>query len=771
MPDRLLARCGRNVEDEPGFRSSELFDGNVAQLIRSTTNVVGATTYDTDMPTAYFEPFSRRWMGAPNAPAGTDIDTDYNVLAGGVGLLAITPFGNAGVALDTEGAPDALWSVERVSDFALGRGWQLDLYPYAPEDYDADRIATIRVEWGNKWRLELTGNEQAPGLARLYENGLAGTGSYATWRLREIFPLIDGPFYDPGELHRFWFQPLADDEMLIRNLTNDSLGAVVITKAPYSYDPDEERGDELDLVDGKVGLPWGPDPLRISGLPRIFWVFRYVEFPTDWHVETDGTRDIGFDCAQLVTNTLSEWHPDGVQDNDTSDYQAELTVYVGEPAASDEWNDVVGPAPNEQRNYSWRMSVTGPGDGSLAEYSDRAIVIDDCRLTWPITTGADGLTGVNLFAQAGVQVLSVEEDRGEEDWDASLSVRLRCKWETYQATLRPLFRPYTRWQWVLDTDDLGTYYVRFDGLAEKPQVARWCTAAGDYMADVRVICRTRWMQVDDVVFRCMTPLDGMDRSDIYSLLAELIPLDIATEFECDPLTDDGPAPEARRGERPAWMPRIGARLGDVFRDVNQYLGPDDRLLFEDRTGVMVLHVSQPTGISLATFYRDTATAALNGVPAQVIMDTPGSNPLTDEEDATEFYNEIVVVGQNKDNKRQLYAAHYAYPPSWQDSADDRYVGVRRSLVVVKPELNTQGDVNRAAWALFEAYGAFRGSARMESHLVPALYPGDVITIDAGTEPGAVDTEYRIVGMRTESQTFSADVTRRWTTSYDLAEVV
>ena len=279
------------------------------------------------------------------------------------------------------------------------------------------------------------------------------------------------------------------------------------------------------------------------------------------------------------------------------------------------------------------------------------------------------------------------------------------------------------------------------------------------------------MQVDDVVFRCMTPLDGMDRSDIYTLLAELIPLAPATELEVDTLTDDGPAPEARRGERPAWMPRIGAKLGDVFRDVQQYLGPDDRLLFEDRTGVMVLHVSQPTGMSLATFYRDAATAALNGVPAQVIMGSPGGTPMVDDEDATEFFNEVVVVGQNKDDKRELFSAHYAYLPSWQDSTDDRYIGVRRTLVVIKPELNTQGDVNRAAWALFQSYGSFRGSAQRDSHLVPSLYPGDVITIDAGTEPGAVNTAYRIVGMRTKTQAFSNDVTRRWTTSYDLAEVV
>ena len=72
MPDQLLALVPRNVEVEPGTRSTELFWDQQSRSLELSQDADGK-------PTAYFEPFAKRWLPMPLPQQSTETTADWTV--------------------------------------------------------------------------------------------------------------------------------------------------------------------------------------------------------------------------------------------------------------------------------------------------------------------------------------------------------------------------------------------------------------------------------------------------------------------------------------------------------------------------------------------------------------------------------------------------------------------------------------------------------------------------------------------------------------------
>lgn len=767
MADKLLVSVPRHVEQEPGYRSSEMF-GQAADLVVSTDA--------SERAEAFLEPISRRWMGQPVAPLSTMAVGDWT--ATGTTLIAMqsNSLGGAGVECTEESAdPLEPWSLIMDADLEVARGFYLDFSLWEPTAFDLDTTtAACSIRW-DRWRLDVRGGEQGQPVAQLYE---LKSGTAATWVVRAITPLLVNKLYN--QPHSLWVQPLDGDEFLLANRGRADVGLVVRTETPYRYDPDVATPDE-DHSPAEVSAPWGPGKLTIFGATRGFFIFRYTQAAAAWTVESNGTRKLGYQCTQDVTKIVDAWLP---QEDDR--YSATLAVYEGDPNADpapDEWAADAG----GQEEYAWRLSVAGPDDSGDG-YSYRIPVLSKVQLEWPATTALSSSTAVDLLdtGTANVNVLGLSMTRTTDDRNSSMAVQLGGE----LATIAAWIRPYTRWQWQVDLGG-GSYYVAFDGLVIDPEADVLVIQDGTYRVKLQVTVRSRWAQADEVLFRGGIALDGYKRTEAYELLARQWPLGVdATPTELSyVLADDRPVPVARRGQKPAFQPRIGTKLSDVFFDLQKTLGPDDRLAFRDNGDdgsggrAVALKIDQPSAAVQATFYRTAAEAVTAGVPKQVMSAAPGQSALSYRLSAKEFYNEIYVVGQapplasdtakgDGPQPGQLLIAYYALPDSWQNDASGLQIGIRKTLIVVRPELQTQADVDMVCRALVEQVVRFQTGCRMRAFFVEDLLPGDLIETDPGDEPSGTTRTWRITGMTvTDMRNQSVTANRRYPCVYELAEVL
>lgn len=764
MSDQLLALVPRNIEAEPGSRVSELFwQGN--DSLRVTEDADGN-------PLAFLEPYCRRWIGRPIAEESFE-DTDDWTCTSGETIVAIskTDAGGGGVELSEEATIEVPWVLLHDTDLELLRGFFLDLLIYEPEDFsDASRVV-LTIEWCGKWRLRLRGNESTATLADVSEwlNG--------AWAVRGAGPLLSGKFF--GQQHRLWIQPLDEDEFLVKNRDRDDYGLVCRTELPVPYDPDE--GTEEDRGDDGYA-PWGPGSLILHGSSKAWAVFRYVSFPNLWTVETPEQRHLEYLSTQTVTPTTSRFLPDGRRDGE-SDYEAAMEVFEGDLDTTLWTAD-----PGGQQDYTWRLTATGPADVTIGsqECSYRAVVVDKAQLEWPSVTASDGLTPVDLLALAGTDVLNIREDLGSDDFDARLTVEFL----TTDADLYSWIKPNSRWQWIIDADKADTEvdYIRFDGLLDEAEDAPYVTISGEYKRHVTATILKVWRQAGFSIFAGSTPMDGLLRSAAYQDLSKQIPIDPVYEFLAETLADDQALSRSPRGTKPSWLPPIGARILDLLRELRQNQGPKDRLRWVDVDSVPTLYVDQPGTTSVATFYRSVADAVAAGKPAQVIMGTDKSRLLSGAQTDHEFYNDILVIGegpkpvrkpetvaeagQELPDETQLITARYQYPLSWTTPANPLYVGARRRLIAVMPHLKTEADVSWTCLALARQFVRFKASGRVSSHLVPTLYPGDVITINGGDDPLQSTADYEIRGIQTTVLNFTDELPaeRSLPCVYELGEV-
>jgi len=762
MPDKLLVSVPRNVEQEPGYRSSEMF--NTGADLKVSADAGGRAQ-------AFLEPISRRWMGQPVAPPSTEDAGDYSVTGSTIGDVAPDQLGGGGVQIVSEAADvDTPWLVTRTAALTVARGFYLDLVAFAPESFTIDETtAPVTVTW-DKWQLELRGGEQGQPVAQLYER-VSGA-----WVVRAITPLLDGPLYNHP--HRLWVQPLDGDEFLIANRGRADVGLVVRTEAPYQYDADLADPDADHSPDVTIA-PWGPGEFTVGGFSRAFFVFRYTQAANTWTAESNGVRRLGYSCTQDVTKIVDAWLPE-----ESDLFTAALAVYEGDPNGDpvpDEWAADGG----GQQDYAWRVTVTGPED--VTGYSYRIPVLARVELEWPGTVALSSSVAVDLLdtATAGVGVLGLTWTRGGDDRNSQMVVALGGELET----IRSWVRPYTRWQWQTERNDT-TQYIVFDGLVIDPSEDVFVILDGTYRGKVGVAVHSRWAQADAVLFRGGIALDGYKRTEAYEILAKQMPLDVdGSPAELSYLLpDDRPVPAARRGQKPAFQPRVGTKLSDVFFDIQKTLGPDDRLYFRDNGDdgaggrVAALVIDQPSATSQAVFYRTAAEAVTAGAPRQVMSAPTGTPTIRYNLSAAEFYNEIYVVGQapplaadkakaGEAQPGQVVVAYYALPDSWQNDATGLQIGIRKTLVVVRPELHAQADVNAVCRALAQQLVRFNTGMQMRSYLVEDLVPGDVIETDPGEEPGATLTQWRIAGMSGELRPLEVDANRRYPCVYELAEVV
>lgn len=767
MADKLLVQVPRHTEQEPGYRSTEMF-GQGSDLTISTD--------DSGRAEAFLDPISRRWMGQPVAPLSTLDTDDFTATGTTAANMLSNSLGGSGVECTTEAVdPLSPWSLQMDADLQVARGFYLDFSLWEPTDFDLDTTtAACSIRW-DRWRLDVRGGEQGQPMAQLYE---LKSGTAATWTLRAITPLLVNKLYN--QPHSLWVQPLDGDEFLLANRGRADVGLVVRTETPYAYDADAAAPDE-DHSPDQTTAPWGPGKLTIFGVTRGFFIFRYTQSAANWTVETNGTRTLGYDCTQDVTKIVDAWLP---QEDDR--YSATLAVYEGDPNADpvpDEWAADAG----GQDTYAWRLTVAGPDDSGDG-YSYRIPVLAKLQLEWPPTTDLSSSTPTDLLdtGTANVNVLGLSMTRTVDDRNSIMAVQLGGE----LATIAAWIRPYTRWQWQVDQGG-GAYYVAFDGLLVDPEGDVLVLVDGTYRIKLQITLRSRWAQADEVLFRGGIALDGYKRSEAYEILAKQFPLDVdGSPAELSyVLADDRPVPAARRGQKPAFQPRIGTQLSEVFFDLQKCLGPDDRLAFRDNGDdgsggrAVALKIDQPSATSQATFYRTAAEAETAGAPKQVMSAAPGNSAFSYRLSAREFYNEIYVVGQSpplaSDRAKgdgpqpgQLLASYYALPDSWQNDATGLQIGIRKTLIVVRPELQTQADVDAVCRALVEQVVRFQTGMRMRSFFVEDLLPGDLIETDPGDEPSGTTRTWRITGMTvTEMRNQSVDADRRYPCVYELAEVV
>jgi len=764
MADHLYCRVPRLVEQEQGHLADEAMEPSAADL----------TIVD-----AYYERLSRRWMAKPaESGAGSGSSDWTGTTTVEMSLLAS---GGTGVEVTAES-----WRLKRVDPLEMARGFYLDLWCYEPASVAAF-TDPVTISWGGadstkhgQWLVRLIPSEAGPGMAEVLEH------DGADYVLVCTCVLLSGTFFN--SLHRLWFQPLDEDEWLLSNRDVSDMGVLVRTKRPYVYDPD--ASSDTDDAEPEARVPWGPGALALSGTGRAWVVYRDLTYPHTWSVATKGQREFGYLCTQACTSTVSSWLPDGkrvynAEEDTGSDYVVDLVVYEGEPVVGDdpaEWAADAGGKPA----YGWRLTVTGPEDAGTG-FSKLSVCVDRLLIHWPRTLASDGSTAVDLIGHATVRVDSLRESRSYRDDQADLVVTLRGP----VADLDHYTAPGQRWQWVIDQAADGQpedLLIRFDGIRDGAEPTRYTDVDDNWIGTAQVSIRTRWRQAEMVMYRGQLALDGALRSTAYASLFSLIPLDTTEVSIPTALPDDKVLPAGRRGDGPLWKPEIGMRLASLILSLQEMMGPKDRLMFRDVSGTPALVIDQPSAASLATFYRTQAEADAAGVPAQCIRgDKLRALVLT--RDDSEFFNEITVQGEapapaipdtasgaTGELKRGApIVRYYADPSSWKvaeigGAPNLLYTGTKQTCTWVNLQLNTEAAVELNLRQMVDRFHRFANAGQFQGGFVPTLYPGDLVTIDAGTEPDATDKVLEIQGMSTEVVSLTLEASKRYKTIYEVGEV-
>jgi hypothetical protein len=324
-----------------------------------------------------------------------------------------------------------------------------------------------------------------------------------------------------------------------------------------------------------------------------------------------------------------------------------------------------------------------------------------------------------------------------------------------------------RVQWVIDFD--GVYYVRFDGLIDTISGPKFVDfSSNTYLIKYNIVCKGRFKDFETSIFRGSYSLDSMKRSEVYQLIAEQANFD-ASEIVIDPnLLNDIALPSANDSEKPSLMTKIGTNCLDVIKEVQEYYSVNDLIYFrDDGAGSTKLYISNPSSSLKATFYRDAITANVNLSPTTVIATTPGSSAMTIQVNDKNFYNDFWIIGG--DAGKQLFASHYEYSPSWRTPADPLYIKNKKTVIIVNPAWNSQSIVNVVGYSLFKKYCKFSISLTIESFLYPSLYPGDIIAIHPGGEPGATLNYFKVISMSTKMEKLLNPSSRRYRCVYELEE--
>jgi len=757
MPDKLLVNVERNIESEEGYRSTELFWREHKDRIISENS---------GTPDAVLESYSRRWLANP-VPEQHDssVLTDWSATSTTLADMDRREHGGYGIEVTSEptGGADA-WSVVSTSATAIEaqRGYYLDFLIYQANALD--KFTEPLVFWfgytasgAYKYKLAIRGNEQSALNAELYERNPdydSTDPDSLDYRLKVSFPLLAGNFYN--QEHRLWIQPLDGAEFLIRNQTDPLYGTVVATKAPEPWPIDDGEGGTEDAE-----ACWLDSPFKVDGWCTGWFVLRVLTYPAAWSIAINRkqAKSIGYTSTQDWQKEEKWYAPDKAPTTQNTQYVLTTTIYDQD---AEEWS-------GGGEAYAYTVALSAPEDAETS-YTKRTAVIDSLKLWLAPVSAPDRLVRTDLLAHGSIRLLALQESRTTADADAKLTITVRGRLSEFQALDWP--KPNGRCQWLLDTGELedeedpllgNVYYLRFDGYIADIQGGKW-TSQGTYMVDYQITLRNHWRIGDLSLFRGSIGLDGMTRSEVYDLLAEQMLLDPTTEVETGTLTNDVPLPESKPGTKPSLMPRIGSSITEVFSEVLKTygLGEVARFVASDaEPGLVKLRITAPDETSQATLYRTTAEAVAGGTEATVII-----GGLQFGVSDADYYNDILVIGQDKKDPSSLVYARYMNPDSWQTPASPYYVGIRRLLIRIDPAYNTQAICNQVCYGLFQRFGRFVEREAVQSYLDWTLYPGDFVTIDAGEEPGASDKLHKIVAMRVAST--GASGARRYEAVYELS---
>jgi len=213
--------------------------------------------------------------------------------------------------------------------------------------------------------------------------------------------------------------------------------------------------------------------------------------------------------------------------------------------------------------------------------------------------------------------------------------------------------------------------------------------------------------------------------------------------------------------------KIGENVLDIFKDLQKYFSVDDKLAFRDNgSGTVVLYITNQNNTNKGTIYRSDSTQS---TPLVIASGGGDNKPQKISANDKSFFNDIFVIGGDIEGAQgtgNIFMANYRYPPSWQNTADPLYIRKRRILIAISPAWNTQGLVNVVGYGLFKKYVKFDIGEVIDAFLQYNIYPGDILTLDAGGT-GESDRTVKIKAMRTSLQKLSRPLTRRYSCQYEV----
>jgi len=767
--DRLYANVPSIEELEEGHQNLVQLDGNTFDV--STTN---------DIPDAVYDTLSHMYIAAPQTPLDTRDDADVLADWG----LTVTTTGSVvttfivmdrtdtgkGIQITSE-RPTTGWTLESV-DFdkiEYGRGYFIDFMVMEPADKTDIKPITFyfgsfvnQVDSGvpgsdilYKYKLEILSNENGVAASSIYERNEDYTGAVneKEWINLGIFQLLAKDFWNKN--HRIWIQPITQRRFIIKNPVNGQ-GMVIkcrkgsIAEVPWTDDNGNAGTAEEDFT-------WANSAFKVEGFNIGWVVLRPLEYSYNFQLYAKDYVDINYTSATDMEVELSWYAPDSLGED--TEWVSTFNIFNED---EDNWQG------NGGRYYIWDWTITAPIDGTLTGTTKRAATLSDIKLKIPVVTQSNGLSATDLIASADFCVENVEESRSLDDTQSTLTFTVTAARAAYDAIGWP--QPNGRCQWQIDTG--AGYYIRFDGFIDETKGGKFVDFSDDtYHIQYNIVLKSRWRDAEFAVFTGSYALDGMTRSEVYTLLAEQMGLDTATQLSISAdLLSDTPLPQADQGKKKSLKTKIGENVLNIFKETQKFYSVEDKLLFkDDGLGSFKLFITNEDNTNHGTILRSNPTQSTPLVVASIGGDNkPQKYALTDKN----FFNDIYVIGgdvESLESTGNVFVSNFRYPPSWQTTTDPLYIRKRRLLIAINPAWNTQAMCNLVGRALFLRYCRFDVSLSVNSFLQYNIYPGDIVTLDKGGDTGG-DLTMRIVGMKTTMLKLSRPLSRRYATIYELEDI-
>ena len=269
------------------------------------------------------------------------------------------------------------------------------------------------------------------------------------------------------------------------------------------------------------------------------------------------------------------------------------------------------------------------------------------------------------------------------------------------------------------------------GMAEAPT---WSDAFSEECEDVDLVIRDAWKQADEYVFADPIPLDGMNLSDAYTLVAEACgcSANVSADGDAVKIGSSGSASGGdwecliEVGERAStWLLRLHSTYAATWAH------------FVDRDGSFVLWSPDEMPSAPAfTLYRSVEDAVEAGVPSQEAWKhvyRSAHRTLLEPE-----ANEIWVMGRDARSQRPILVAKRdlasADPSLSEADKPDNWLGRLRKFAYGDPALTSKDACLQALDLLYARLTAGRVLVDVECEYLEGQWKGDLISlVGAGYE--------------------------------------